>query len=143
MLAVFIVATLVWSIMSAVDRTTQNVDATRNAYAAQLVAYMCVEHMKTNNQAWPSSWAELDDDFKSGYAQSGQKWKWTFAELKQRVGVEWHPDLKQVESNPSSKPIVWILNSPDRECHMSSPNEIISRYLQSANLLTESGIEVR
>ena len=64
-------------------------EATPNAYAAQLVAYMCVEHMKTNGDCWPTGWSELIDDFEPAYTQSGQVLEWTMSDLKERVEVNW------------------------------------------------------
>ena len=137
MIAMAIVAVLTWSILDTVNRTKRAYRTSRNAYAAQLVAYMCVEHMKTNSQAWPTAWDELHDDFDTGVAQSAQKWEWTLADLKKRVEVDWRADLEQFQSNPNAAPLIWIAECPDHVCRMQSPNEIIARYLEASNLNTE------
>lgn len=133
LIATFVVACVTCTTIVGANRTKRNMEATRSAYGAQLVAYMCVEHMKANNQSWPTSWEEIDDDLVAGYARSGQKWTWTGEELKRRVSVNWNPDLGQIKANSTLKPVAWISDFPNRKHYMTSPNEIVSRYLNSVN----------
>lgn len=130
LIATCVVALPIWSARITIERTVRNMEATRSAYAAQMVAYMCVEHMKNNHQAWPKSWDELDDDFNAGLTRAGRKWEWTIDDLKERVEVDWRADLTNLEPNS----VVWIKDFPDREWYMTFTNEIIASYLQAANL---------
>ena len=129
LLLTLIVAVIIWQAIATVNRTKRGLEKTPNAYAAQLVAYMCIEHMKTNEGAWPSGWSQLEDDFDPAYAQSGQKLKWTVTDLRNRIEVNWKPDLNAIISDPACEQVIWVSNDPDRETYMTSPNEIISRYL--------------
>ena len=70
----------------------------------------------------------------SAYTQSGQVLEWTMSDLKERVEVNWRPDLDSIKSDPSCNQVIWVSNDPDREIYMMSPNEIISRYLVSVDL---------
>ncbi len=133
--AIFLSAVLIWSIRAAIDRTQTNFAKTRNAYGAQVVAFMCVEHMKTNNQAWPSDWDDLRDDLDSAVTGSGQKkMNWTMDELIRNIDVDWNTDPSLVKSINEPKPAVWIKHDPESKFHMMSPNEILFRYLKTASI---------
>ena len=58
----------------------------------------------------------------------------TMSDLKERVEVNWRPDLDSIKSDPSCNQVIWVSNDPDREIYMMSSNEIISRYLVSVDL---------
>ena len=128
MFAVTIVAVAAWSITRGITRTRHNIEVSQSTYAARLVAQMCVEHMKTNELAWPRNWEELRDDFGPCLARSGQTW--TFPDLKERVGVDWNVNPKNLGTN--SKPIVWVASDPSTTFHGIHPNEIVSNFIATA-----------
>jgi hypothetical protein len=130
MFAVTIVAVAAWSITLGITRARHNIEVSQSTYAARLVAQMCVEHMKTNGLAWPRNWEELHDDFGPCLARSGQTW--TFADLRNRVGVDWNVNPKEDHFGTNSKPIVWVASDPTTTFHGLHPNEIISKYLATA-----------
>jgi hypothetical protein len=86
--------------------------------------------MKTNGLAWPRNWEELRDDFGPCLARSGQAW--TFADLKDRVGVDWKVDPKKLTFELDSKPVVWVASDPTQKFYGIHPNEIVSQYLETA-----------
>ena len=137
MLAVSLAAVLVWTVLMVIARTRHNFEVTRSAYAAQAVAYMCIEHMRANDNSWPKNWDELDDDFAVGIASSGQQWTWEFPDLQHRVDVDWLVDPARLRTEQTLRPIIWIADAPERECFMASPNEIVLRYLASTSAPAE------
>ena len=129
LLAAAIVAFFVWSMKLSVLRTQHNIETTRSTYAALLVAEMCVTHMKSNGQAWPTCWEDLSDDFQPCLARSGQTW--AFADLEQRIAVDWRADPVQVLANPDSAAVIWIVAEPDATFRGLSPNDILVRHLSA------------
>ena len=125
--AITIAAGLVWAIKLGVTRTRHNIEVTESAYAARLVAQMCVEHMKANAIAWPKNWDELEDDFETIVARSGQTL--TFADLRERVDVDWNVNPNEAELGIDAKPVVWVASDPSATFYGLHPNEIVSRYL--------------
>lgn len=125
MLAVTIAACAAWSIKLGISRTRHNIEANRSTYAARLVAQMCVEHLKANN-AWPTGWDELRDDYGPCVAQSGQAW--SFDELKERVGVDWSINPNYLPPGP----ILWVANDPTFPFFGTTPDEIVTQYVESA-----------
>ncbi|WP_442511261.1 hypothetical protein SH528x_002931 [Novipirellula sp. SH528] len=132
MFATAFVAVAIWSITTTVARTRQNIEAVQSTYAARLVTQMCVAHMKANGDAWPKDWEDIRDDFAPCLARSGQTW--TFAELNDRVGVDWHFNPKDSQFGLESSSVVWIASNPTQEFYGTHPNEIVSQYLASTRV---------
>ena len=51
------------------------------------VGQMVVEHLKNNDNKWPISWNDLEDDYAPVVRQYGQPW--TFEGLKENVEIDW------------------------------------------------------
>ena len=128
--AITIAAGFVWAIRLGVTRTRHNMEVAESSYAARLVAQMCVEHMKANAIAWPKNWEELEDDFELCLARSGQTWN--FADLQERIDVDWNVNPNEVELAIDAKPVVWVASDPSATFYGLHPNEIVSRYLAAA-----------
>ena len=127
--AVTIAAFAVWSLSIGISRTQHNIEASRSTYAARLVAQMCVHHMAANNDSWPSNWRDLEDDFGPCLTRSGQSW--SFDNLKERVGIDWDADLRDLSSKPDSNNIIWVAADPSFSFHGTNPTAIVRRYLGS------------
>jgi len=129
LLVVVVVALAAWSIQIGVRRTRRNIELARSSYAGRLAAEMCVEHMKTNGQQWPKSWDDLADEFGPCLARSGQSW--SFAELKQRVGIDWNTDLERLMTQVNPPDVIWIVDDPDYPIYGLTPNEIVKQHVKS------------
>lgn len=141
LLATSLVAFVIWGAIRVVDRMKQAREVTRSTHATHVVAFLCVSHMNANNQKWPSGWDELYDDLDTSYAGYGQRGEpdWTIADLKDRVVVNWNPDLSLFKSSPDADPVIWILDQREQEAQanrqpiegMKTANEILRRYLRN------------
>jgi hypothetical protein len=129
LLTTAVVALVTWSIALGISPARRNIVANQTTYAARFVAHMCVEHMKENNQTWPRSWAELRDDYEPCLARSVQSW--TFAELQERVGVDWTFDPSNLPKTPASIPMIWIAREPNFPFHGTTADEIVIRYIET------------
>ena len=131
LLATCIIALVISGMMAVVNRRKQVREATRSSHATQLVAFMCVDHMISNNQNWPAGWDDLKDDFKvnPAYIRYGQRGEpaWTRSDLKRRVKVDWKPDLDLLKNDSGCKPLIWISNDKEREMqkHLTIPEEML------------------
>lgn len=107
-------------------------ESIRNSYAVWWVADMVVEHMKANQNEWPKSWSDLEDDYQTCVARSRQPW--SFDELSQHVTVDWNVDpLKLAALNDSEIRAIWLADGTDSHWEHAEPNEIIVGYLRSQN----------
>lgn len=110
-----------------IDRTT------RNAYAVWWVADMVVEHLRANEQEWPRSWEDLQDDYETCVSRSGQPW--TFEQLRSRVTVDFNADVEKLRASAKedSEPdfrVIWLSDGRDDHLGRREPNTIIFDYLR-------------
>jgi hypothetical protein len=111
-------------------------ESVHNAYAVWWVADMVVEHMKANDGAWPNDWDDLRDDYETCTARSGRPW--SFEDLSTRVTVDWHAQpsrLAEQARRDSVSPfrVIWLANGSESHWEGMEPNQIIVRYLNSAD----------
>ncbi len=105
-------------------------EATRDAYAVWWVAGMVVEHLDANDNNWPTGWSDLQDDYQTCIARSGQPW--TFEELRERVEIDWSTDPDDLlAKSRAGEPIRVIRLRNGKNTHWDGlqPNEIVLNYL--------------
>lgn len=112
-------------------RTNETV---RNSYAVLWVANMVVEHMKGNDNQWPSDWDELRDDYKTCTDRSGTPW--AFEDLSSRTQIDWEavPADLLAQSDGQATPrfrVITLTDGTDSHWESSEPNQIILDYLRS------------
>lgn len=106
----------------------------RGSYAVSWVASMVIEHLKANDGRWPRNWDELRDDYQSCVRRSGEPW--TFAELSNRVAVDWDADPQQLLSQSSTTEtagftVIRLVDGADSHWQSREPNDMILHYLRS------------
>ncbi|QNN22392.1 hypothetical protein HED60_08930 [Planctomycetales bacterium ZRK34] len=104
-----------------------------NAYAKWHVAALVIDHMKVNNDAWPTGWDDLRDDFDRRVTQSGQSW--SFDTLRERVVIDWTVDpekLAHVEVIDDQQPfnVIRARHGIDSSWEGAEPNRMILDYLR-------------
>lgn len=109
-------------------------ESIHNSYAVWWVADMVVEHLKANSGRWPAGWEDLRDDYQTCVRRSGEPW--TFAELSERVIVDWHADPQQLlqASQGMERPAFQVITLRDGSTsHWGTrePNRIILEYLRA------------
>ncbi|MFM7832814.1 MAG: hypothetical protein ACKPJD_13565, partial [Planctomycetaceae bacterium] len=66
----------------------------QDAYASDWTAIFIIEHLKATEDTWQSNWADLQDEFDRMGEPS--HYAWSFAELQQRVNVQFDVTSEQV-----------------------------------------------
>jgi hypothetical protein len=111
-------------------RTAETV---RDAYAAEWVAGMVVEHMRTNGGAWPRGWDDLRAPYESVAARAGRPW--SFEQLRERVEVDWAADPARLADAPDGGPgppfrVIWLRNGGDAHWQGREPNRVVLEHLR-------------
>ena len=106
----------------------------RNSYAVGWVANMVVEHMKANENQWPSDWDDLQDDYQTCVDRSGQPW--SFDELSSRTQIDWEAVPADLLAQSSGHPaaqfrVITLTDGTDSHWQSREPNRIILDYLRS------------
>lgn len=82
-----------------------------NAYALEWASVFVIEHMEANENRWPTSWADLKDEYDSQVA-SGHTPAPTWQELQSRVEIDWDVDVDLlVTADPKNDPpfrAIWL-----------------------------------
>ena len=105
----------------------------RDSYAVWWVADMVIEHLHANNDAWPTSWDDLRDDYQTCVNRSGQPWQ--FAELRTRVAVDFAVDSQQLndrirqQEQPDFR-VIWLQDGSDVHWQSREPNTMIFDYFK-------------
>lgn len=110
-------------------------ESIRNAYCAWWVADMVVGHMEANEGKWPTNWDDLRDDYLTAVKRSGQPW--SFAELSQRVVINWAAEPAQLLKQSAGQEwaafkVITLSDGTTIRWGIHEPNQIILEYLRSA-----------
>jgi hypothetical protein len=103
-----------------------------NAYAAEWVGGIVVDHLRQNGDRWPRSWDDLRPVYEQHASQSGQPW--SFEELQSRVVIRWDVDVERLrrEGNPDGNrhyPVISLRDGSTTHWVGFEPNEMVYRYL--------------
>ncbi|MCH2211889.1 MAG: hypothetical protein MK110_11350 [Fuerstiella sp.] len=105
----------------------------RNAYAVWWVADLVVEHMKANNNQWPTGWDDLRDDYQTCTERSQP---FSFDELSGRTQIDWQaiPSVLVAESKGhqiAKFRVITLTDGTESHWEKSEPNQIVLDYLRS------------
>lgn len=76
------------------------VEAVRPRYAVQWTSEFIIEHLKNNDNQWPTDWEDLRDEYESMAPR--EHYAWSFDELQLLVDVRWNissPDEMETLGN--------------------------------------------
>ena len=95
---------------------------------------MVIEHMKANENQWPSDWDDLRDDYQTCVDRSGQPW--SFDELSSRTQIDWEAVPADLLAQSSGHPaaqfrVITLTDGTDSHWQSREPNRIILDYLRS------------
>ena len=105
----------------------------RNCYAQWWVADMVTLHLNENEQHWPRSSEDLQDDYEVCVKRSGKPW--TFEELSTRVTVDWSIETDSLRTLPSNNDrppfrVIWPTDGSSAHWESREPNAMIAEYLK-------------
>lgn len=130
LLILIVAAALVAYLVSSLLRTRE---AIHDAYAVWWVADMVVEHLKANEDQWPSSWDDLLDDYQTCVTRAGAQ-PWRFEDLKQRVEIDWNADPEDLVGRDfqgnSDVRFIWRKSGSQASWSDAEPNQIVLDYLK-------------
>lgn len=107
------------------------VSHTRDAYAADWTAEFVIEHLKTSGNKWPSSWADLEDEYT--FYQS-HDYPFSFAELQDLVDVRWDTDASAVANSDPPMTVITLTSGSSSHFEGSEPNALVRDYLSKTLL---------
>ena len=120
-------------VYSVVDTVTVVVP---NAYALEWASVFVIEHLEANENRWPTSWADLKDEFDRQVA-SGHAPAPTWQELQSRVVIDWDVNVDSlVTADPKKDPpfrAIWLSDGTNSHWEGSEPNRKVLEYLQSVS----------
>ena len=97
------------------------------------VALMLVSHLENNDDEWPNSWDDLEDDYEPVVRRYGQPW--TFDGLKENVEIDWmfdhSSDRSDGQFNRSMLPLKMAVQSGMFTERETEANAAVFDYLDS------------
>ncbi len=97
----------------------------RDAYASDWTTEFLILHLQSNDNSWPSSWEDLEDEHKAQYPQPCP---FTFTELRDRVELNFNLDTAEIAN--AKTPIAFFrLKSGSGANYGGDPNVRIRDYL--------------
>jgi len=103
-----------------------------NAYAAEWSSHFVMEHLKSNNNQWPTGWNELKDDYDKA-VKSGHRPATTWPELQERIAIDWHADPEIIAENDGTIDppfrVIWLTDGSNHHWQGFEPNRRIFDYL--------------
>lgn len=80
-------------VITFVSRTVSSVlSEVKDTYAVNWASHFVIEHLSTNNNRWPTSWADLRDEYDNA-VKRGNTPAVLWEELQDRVEIDWNPEL--------------------------------------------------
>lgn len=121
---VALVLTVVASVAYCI-RLTGNI--VRDAYASDWTTEFLISHLESNNDTWPTSWSDLEDDHAALYPQPCP---FTFAEIQERVELSFDVEIAAITN--TKYPITFFrLKSGSGANYGGDPNVRIRDYFRS------------
>lgn len=98
-----------------------------DAYASDWTATFIIEHLKTSDNQWPTSWADLRDE----YDRLPDCYRsWSFTHFQERVQIRF--DLTSDQVRDAEPPLEAIrLTSGRRVSYDGDPNVNVRKYLRT------------
>lgn len=97
----------------------------RDAYASDWTTEFLISHLQSNDNSWPLSWEDLEDEHVSRYPQPCP---FTFAEIRDRVELNFNVDAAVI-ANAEHRVSFFRLKSGSGANYGGDPNVRIRDYL--------------
>ena len=111
-----------------------------NAYALEWAAVFVIEHMEANENRWPTSWADLKDEYDRQVA-SGHRPAPTWEELQSRVQIDWDIDVNSLaKADPKNDPpfrAFWLSDGTNSHWEGFEPNRKVLEYLLNKRVVED------
>lgn len=104
-------------------RLTENV--VHDAYASDWTTEFVISHLQSNDNSWPSSWDDLQDEHAARYPQPCP---FTLSEIRERVELNFSVDSIDI-SNAKAPNVFFRLKSGSGANYGGDPNVRIRDYL--------------
>lgn len=92
-----------------------------------------IEHLKASDDEWPTSWDDLRDEYDDA-VDRGHTPAVTWEELKDRVEIDWHADVRSLQqADGSDDPpfrVIWLSDGSQTHWVGFEPNRRILTYFQ-------------
>lgn len=125
---VIVVALIVIAVLCIAYNVNQTI---RDSYAVWWVSDMVIEHLRLNDDTWPTGWNDLRDDYETCVERSGQPW--TFEELRNRVTIEFDANVSELKDRSRGREqpdfsVIWLSDGSDSHWTGHEPNTKLLQY---------------
>ena len=105
-------------------------DGVKDEYAPTWAAALIIEHLKSHDDEWPSSWEDLQITCTYLNAIGWDHSDYTFDDLRPRVKVDFATDSMTIAASASAPRLIVRSERPDEEFDGDDPNIRIHDYLR-------------
>jgi hypothetical protein len=134
---VVLVALILWGVRFLIELS----QVPRNAYATWDGACLVIDHLRLNNDQWPTGWNDLEATLAKGNGRT--RFGFSVDELRHRINIEFGAKPAELvtasfdDRRPSFR-VIRLLNGKDTHWEHAEPNLLVYQYLTDRETLLKS-----